>query len=90
MDKCHMNKCCMDKCHCDSWNLFKMVPGTYLESLVKIVSVTAEILLTLSLCGVVGWVGFAQSFSCPTSNYIEVRLSLSWGCDNMGVRTRQG
>ena len=26
--------------------------------------------------------GFAQSFSCPTSNYIEVRLPLSWGCDN--------
>ena len=47
----------MDKCHCDSWNLFKMVPGTYLESLVKIGSVTAEILLTLSLCGVVGWWG---------------------------------
>ena len=29
-----------------------------------------------------GGVGFAQSFSCQTSNYIEVRLSLSWGCDN--------
>ena len=53
--------------------------------MVKIGSVTAEILLILSLCGVVGWwggVGFAQSFSCQTSNYIEVRLSLSWGCDN--------
>ena len=30
--------------------------------------------------GVVVW--FAQSFSCPTFNYIEVTLLLSWGCDN--------
>ena len=30
-------------------------PRTYLSSLVKIGSVTAEIMLTLSLCG--GWVG---------------------------------
>ena len=31
-----------------------------------------------------GWVvgSYAQSFLHPTSNYIEVRLSLSWGCDN--------
>ena len=29
--------------------------------------------------GVVVW--FAQLFSCPTSNYIEVTLLLSWGCD---------
>ena len=35
MDKCHMNKCCMDKCHCDTWNLFKMIQGAYLSSLVK-------------------------------------------------------
>ena len=30
MDKYRQDKCCMDKCHCDSWNLYKMVPGTYL------------------------------------------------------------
>ena len=30
MDKCCQDKCCLDKCHCDSWNLFKMVPGTFL------------------------------------------------------------
>ena len=36
-----------------SWHLLKMVLGTYLYSLVKIGSVTAEI-LTLSFCGV-GW-----------------------------------
>ena len=35
MDKCHMNKCCMDKCHCDTWNLFKMIQGAYLSSLIK-------------------------------------------------------
>ena len=32
----------------------------------------------MSFCGA----GCAQSFSCPTSNYIEVMLLLSWGCDN--------
>ena len=31
--------------------------------------------------GGVGW--YAQSFSSPTSNYIEVTLWLSWGCDNL-------
>ena len=31
------------KCHCDCWNMFKMVPRTYHQSLVKIGSVTAEI-----------------------------------------------
>ena len=83
-----MNKCCMDECHCDTWNLFEMIQGAYLSSLVKsdhnsldiayiefaavgvggwcaksvshqtrlrggikIGSLTAEILLTLSLCG---------------------------------------
>ena len=28
--KCRKDKYCMDKCHCDNWNMFKMVPGTYL------------------------------------------------------------
>ena len=63
MDKCHMNKCCLYKCYFDTWNLFKIVPGTYVLSFVKIGSVTAEILLTLSL----GWVGGGvKSFSCKT------------------------
>ena len=36
MDKCHLEKCCMDKCHSDIWHQI---------SLVKIGSVTAELLL---------------------------------------------
>ena len=79
-----MDKCCLDKYHRDSWNPLRIVQGTYLKKLVKIESVTAEILWTLSLCGWggVGW--FAQSFSCSTSNYswVEVTLQLSWGFDN--------
>ena len=37
-----------DKCYHASWHLLYKVPGTYLKSLVKIRSVTAEILMTLS------------------------------------------
>ena len=48
MDKCHQDKYCLDKCHCDSLNLFKMAPGTYISNLIEIGSVTAEILLKLS------------------------------------------
>ena len=40
MDKCRQDKCCLDECHRYSWNLIKMV---------KIGSVTAEIMQTLSL-----------------------------------------
>ena len=36
MDKCRCDKCCLDKYYCDSWNLFKIVSRTYLQSLVKI------------------------------------------------------
>ena len=36
----YIDKCCLHICHCDSWNLFKRVQGTYLSSLVKIGSVT--------------------------------------------------
>ena len=43
MNKCHQDKFCLGKCHCYSRNLLKMVPGTYLQSLVEIGSVTAEI-----------------------------------------------
>ena len=62
-----MDKCCLDKCHFDTWNLFKMVPGTYVLSFVKIGSVTAEILLTLSflvVVVVVGGGGGVQSHFC--------------------------
>ena len=52
----------------DSWNLFKIVPGTNLKSLVKIEPVTAEILSTLSLLvvGGGGGGGGVKSFSCKT------------------------
>ena len=43
MDKCRLDKCCLDKCHRDSWDVLRMVPQTYVQSLVKIGSVTAEI-----------------------------------------------
>ena len=45
MDKCHQDKCCVEKCHCDSYNLSKMVPGTFFQSLVKIGFILAEIFL---------------------------------------------
>ena len=56
-----MDKCCLDKCHFDTWNLFNLVPGTYVSSFVKIGSVTAEILLTLSFRVVVVGGGGVQS-----------------------------
>ena len=68
----------------DSWNLFQIFPETYISSFIKIGSVTAEILLTLSLCGGrVGW--YAKSFSCLTQLKVMlgwVELWLSWGFDN--------
>ena len=45
MERCCQDNCCLDKCHRDSCHLLKMVPGTYNSSLVKIGSITAEILL---------------------------------------------
>ena len=53
MDKCGLDKCCLDKCHRDSWDVLRMVPGTYVKSLVKNGSVTGDKLQTLSLV----WVG---------------------------------
>ena len=45
MDKCHQVKCYLGKSHRDSWHLLKMVLKSRLWSLLKIGSVTAEILL---------------------------------------------
>ena len=56
MEKCCQDKCCRDKCYCDSWSQFKIIPWTYVSSFVKIGSVTAEILQTLSFCGWWWWV----------------------------------
>ena len=51
----------------------------------KIGSVTAAMLGTLSLCGVVGWWGGVQSHFCvkPNFGWIVVELTLSWGFDNI-------
>ena len=71
MDKYCQEKCCLDKCHHDSWDVLRMVPGTYVKSFVKIGSVTAEILLTLSSRWVGGG-GGEQSFFRKTQT--KVRL----------------
>ena len=65
-------KYCPDKSHRGNWNLFKRVPGTHLSSLVKMCSVTADVFLTLSLCG--GWV-VEQSHFIVKPNLGHVRLS---------------
>ena len=68
-----------------------MFPGPYIYSFFKIGSVTAEILLTLSFCGVVGGGGVVRKVifvSNPTkvlSNWGWVELWLSWGFDNWGI-----
>ena len=41
MDKCRQVKWCLNKFHHDTWHLLKMVPESWLWSLVKIGSVTA-------------------------------------------------
>ena len=42
--------------------------------------------MTLSLCGVGGWGGVMQSpFRVQPPTTVEVRLLLSWGCDNMDL-----
>ena len=66
-----MDKCCLDKCQCDSWNLFKRVPGTYL---VKIGPLTGKILPTL----ISWWVVVVYShFRVKPKLNIE-RLSWGW------------
>ena len=54
MVKCPQDKCCPENCCGDSCNLLYMFPGPFVKRLIQIGPVTAEILLTLSLCG--GWV----------------------------------
>ena len=54
MDKCPQDKCCLDKCRGDSCNLLYMFLGPFVQSLIQIEPVTAEILLPKSLCGG-GW-----------------------------------
>ena len=57
---------------------------TIVVSLVEIGSVTAEILLTLSLCGGWWWWWIKVIFmSHPT-----FELRLSWGCDNKHIKCR--
>ena len=69
-----------------------MFTGTYLKSFIKIGSVTAEILLTLSFCG--GWVrwgwvglgGVGWGGWCLHNHYIvkpNLVLRLGWGFDNL-------
>ena len=60
-----------------------MFTGTYLYSLIKIGSVTAEILLILSLCGVVGWGVHSHYVVKP-----NLVLWLGWGFDkNMSLKS---
>ena len=60
-------------------NLFQMLPGTYILSFTKIGSVTAEILLTLSLCEVgvqVGQVRIGQFGSVSQVRIVSQLVSL--------------
>ena len=54
MDKCPQDKCCLDKCRGDSCYLLYMFTGLF--GLIKIGPVTAEILLSKSLCDGGWWV----------------------------------
>ena len=53
MDKCPQDTCCLEKCRGGSSNLLYMFPGAFVQGLIQIGPVTAEILLPKSLCG--GW-----------------------------------
>ena len=66
MDKCHHDKYCLDKCRHDSWNQFKIVPGIYFQSLVKIRSVTAEIFLV--------WTNVARTNVASTNVTVTVGI----------------
>ena len=57
-------------------NPFSMIPGTYVYILVKIGSITAEILHTLSLYG--GWGGVHSDFRVQPSTTVGLRLHCSW------------
>ena len=72
MDKFHQVKCCPDKCQCDNWHLLKIVPESWFGSLVKIGSVTADILPTLSFYKLASQ---AQIMSIESSWLIKIKLS---------------
>ena len=68
MDKCFNDKYFLDRCHCDSWNMFIKVPGTYIENMVKIESVAAEILLI--------WINVARTNVAWTN--VHLTIVLDW------------
>ena len=65
-DKSRQVTCCLDKFHHDSWHLLQMVPKSWLWSLVKIGSVTAEILLI--------WTNVARTNVAWTNFYLTIVL----------------
>ena len=71
MDIYCRDKCCLDKCHHGSWNLFKRIPGTYLEGFIKIGSVTADIFLI--------WTNIVRTNVAWTNAEILLTLSLCGG-----------
>ena len=92
MDKCRQSKCCLDKCRHDNWNKFKMVPGIYFWSLVKIWSVTAEIFLTWTNVPMtnVAWTNVPVTFKSVqdgprnlTLKFCQNQVSNSWDIPDM-------
>ena len=65
-DKSLQVTCCLDKFHHDSWHLLQIVPKSWLWSLVKIGSVTAEILLI--------WTNVARTNVAWTNIHITIVL----------------
>ena len=76
MDKYHQEKCCLEKCYPDIWYPVKMAHETYLQSLVKIGKVTAEILLI--------WT-YVLGTKCCMGN-LDIWLIYGWFCPNVSVR----
>ena len=70
MDKCHQDKYFLDKCWFCSWNLFKMVPGTYLSNYLKIRSASAKIFLI--------WTNVARTNIAWTNVAIAVEICSRW------------
>ena len=70
MDKCCQDECCVDNCQRDSCNLFKMVPGTFLSSLVNIGPVTVEIFLI--------WTNVTRTNVARTNVPVTVGICWRW------------